>query len=165
MTTRIFFDNQTKYNYELIDIDKFEYGVIQSSTRFYTFILPYYGVSPSNSNPMRPFKLKSKSDSNVYIIMYLNSIGQIMDYKISPAATELNINCAITGSMNIGYPFSQPLNDIVTNIGGNTSVTPVPISLPETIYNTFIIYTGTIFLNNNNNTNPNICSVPSYTYY
>jgi hypothetical protein len=158
MTTRIFFDNQSNYDFELIDVDKYSYGIIKSCSRFYTFILPYYGVSPSNSNPLRPFYLVAKGNKNINITMNLNSVGQIANlYQISPDAVGANLNCLVNGTMNVNYPYSTPLTNIVNNLGTNKSVIPTPTILPQPIYNTFVIYTGIIPLDNNPINNPNSC--------
>ena len=168
MTTRIFFDNQTVYNFELIDIDKYVYGIISSDCRFFTFILPYYGPSPANPNPQRPFRLVAKNDKSIYITFYISFNGQILNYIISDAAKALDVNCLITTSMNIGYPYSQPLNNTVTNLGNNKSVTPVPIVFPAPTYNTFILYAGPLVLNNTIDSNLNTlppCITSDMTYY
>jgi len=157
MTTRIFFDNQTIYDFELIDVDKYSYGVIKSCARFYTFLLPYYGVSPNNPNPMRPFYLVCKGNKSINIIMNLNSVGQIANlYNISTNAVAQNINCLVNGAMNVNFPYSVPLMNAVNNLGTNKSVIPVPIVIPIPVYNTFIIYTGIIPLDNNPINNPGI---------
>ena len=110
MSAQYFFDNQTLYDYKLVNNDGYNYTCITSKLRFYSVNLPFDARQPPDPYvgvtlySYRTYTLYNKKNKNKSILFNIDGNGIIDAYIISPDSATDGVKVAITTVRTIYVP-------------------------------------------------------------